>query len=191
MNDIDYIIRTGRTKINFEYLFPIIINLFSIIGLSFAVIWITEDLMMKYLIIIFSFVIIILVCFLHFKSLIHRISFYRYVNNSKNSLVDIVSEISVKFSLKLYKENNGFTVFKMNYYLPFGFWIFKTKKDITLIAFNNEILLNICNSNKSVLYNFKDLKAEQINFLLEEKMCQKGTVENYIIFEPYNHLFKN
>lgn len=190
MKDTDYIIRKGRKRITIWHLFPIIIHLFSIIGLSFALILITETILIKYFIIIISFFILIFVCFLHFKALLNRISFYRFINNSSIGLESIIAEFSIEFSLKLYKQDVD--IYKMTYDLPFICSFFKIKKEITLITTSsNDLLLNICNSNESVFYAFKDTKEKQIKKIIEVKTQNKTIFENYSIFEPYSHLSKN
>ncbi len=181
MKDINYIIRKGRFRITLWDLYFIGIVFFAIIALLFVTIWILDAMFVakqvKYTLLICSFVILVLVSFLYFKTLLDRISFDYYVNNSSKTIESIILEISEEFSLDLYKKN--LNAFYSYYYLPFRYWKLKEKKDVYLIFYDNTIMINIRNSEGTTKFSFlKDRKELEIKKALELKTNQT-LIENF------------
>jgi len=172
MKDFEFIIRKGRFRIVFWDLFFIGIFLFGIMVFSLVFILYSESIYIKNIIIILSFVILIFVSLLYYKTLLNRISFHYYVNNTPKTIESIISEISLEYSLKLHKQDAN--VFHSFYFLPSRFWMFKRKKDVYFILCDNTIMINIRNSDETIVFNiFRDRKAKEIKKALSLKTGNK------------------
>lgn len=189
MKNIDYIIKNNRERIDFWYLYPIIIHLFTLIGLFFAIIFITKPMFFKLFFIGISYFLLILAVFFHLKNLLHRTTYNIYINNSKQSTESIIAEISIDFSLKIKKTDEN--IYTMTYFMPSKYYLFKREKKVTIITINNIILLNIAFSDKSVLLSFKDNQAIKIINAIERKVESDEVRGNFKIINPFNGYIKN
>lgn len=183
MKNIKHIINKGRDKIDFWDLFPIFIHLFSIMGLFFAIIFITESLLIKYLVICLSYIILTLITYLHLKNLLYRTSYIRYVNHSKRTLESIIAEISIDFSIKVHKKEEN--IYTMSYFLSSNYNIFKKKKEVTIITIDDTILLNIALTNKAELLKVRDDIAIKLIEAIDLKTRSNEFKNNYKIVNPF------
>ena len=189
MKNIDYIVKNNRERIDFWHLYPIMIQLFTLIGLFFAIIFITKPMLLKLFFLGISYIILILITFFHFKNLLHRTTYHKYINNSKQTLESIIAEISIDFSLKIKKTNEN--IYTTTYFLPSKHYLFRKEKEVTIITIDNIILLNITMSDKSILLNFKDNQALEIRNAIKKKAENDEIKGNFKIVNPFNKYNKN
>jgi len=119
-------------------------------------------------------------------------SFKLFHNKSKNSIENIIADVSTEFNLQLYKQDNN--VYKMVYFLPnyYYFKLFKTKSVVTIITVDNSILINIANFDSIKTMNFfRDKKSSEIFSYLEEEIKDNAIEKKYNILKPSLHLNKN
>ena len=168
MIDINYILRKGRFKIVFWDLFIFGIIILGVIVFSLVITIYSKPLYQREIVILTSFFIVLVLCFLFFKNLIVRVSFDSYINKSTKDNNDIILEIKDEFSLKLFDQNKN--TFSFFYYLPTKIWRFKIRKNIHIIFDENLIMINIRNSDNSIVFNLiKDQLALKIKKSLEIK----------------------
>lgn len=169
MKNIDYIIQKGRFKIILWDFFFISIILFGIMGFSLVIIAHTEENYIKLFTTILTFIVLIMISFLYSRTLINKISFEYYINKSTKTNEKIISEILNEFSLNLYKQSEN--VFHSFYYLPFRFWKFRIKKDVYFIIYDNTIMLNVRDSDDTIVFNlFRDKKEISIRKSIKVKV---------------------
>jgi len=127
-----------------------------------------------------------------FHTLLKVKSFKLFHNKSKNSIENIIADVSTEFNLQLYKQDNN--VYKMVYFLPnyYYFKLFKTKSVVTIITVDNSILINIANFDSIKTMNFfRDKKSSEIFSYLEEEIKDNAIEKKYNILKPSLHLNKN
>jgi len=192
MKDFEFIIRNGRYRITFWDLFPIIIILSGIFGLEFVLSIIINSLSNKLIVLFCSIVLATFFTIYFFHNLLKVKSFKSFHNSSINSIENIIINISTKFNLQLYRQNNH--VYKMSYFLPNYYYLtlFKTKKVVTIITVDSSILINIGNFNLIKTTNFfRDKKSSEILSYLEKEIKDNAIEKKYNILKPSLHLSKN
>lgn len=189
MKDINFIIKNSRERIDFWYLYPILIHLFIFSGFFFSIIFIVETLFLKYLLIFISYVLFTILLFQHFKNLLERISYYRYLNYSKQSLETIIAEISIDFSLKIKKDNEN--LYTLKYIINSKNFLLRKEKVITIILIDNILLINISISDKATLLNYNDKQSIDLINAISLKLKNDKLKKNYKIVNPFNEYNKN
>jgi hypothetical protein len=179
MYDVDFILKKGRFRITFWILFPLLIQIFGLSVIVFIMLLKTEELFDNHIVAVVSFLVLVLIWIVQYKNLLKNISFKRYVNQSNNTLEDIIADLSKEFLLVLYTKGNS--VFIMNYRGNSLFNIFKIKKQVNLILDGNAILINIRNSNEMDLYSFNDIQEHLFLESLKRKIQSDSKVKKYKI----------